>query len=410
MKRTSALLLLAIASLCVMAQRTLEVTVSNPLSLNRQYEPVVLDLKQYTADVVRSALVTQEGREVPCQLDDLDGDGNFDQLCFLTDIGKKEWQRFTVQLSSDGDPRQYEAKVYADMMLINRKVKSKNKQDFFISSLTVDKGTNPYSALHHHGPAFESELVAYRLYFDHRQTIDLYGKYHKGLELQQTQFYTDSVQKAAGYGDDVLWVGSSFGCGALRGWDGQDPQMLTDVDQRTMRLVSRGPLRTILEVIDANWKPTSESERLTLRTLYILYAGHRDVAVEATVTPTLVKPLFATGLVNVKNSEEFSDHKGLRGCWGSDWTVSAKDTLGHKRETVGLGICIPRQYVAKELVADKDNYPFVVQPVDRRLDYFITFCSDNETFGYHSAKEWFACLRSWKELLMHPVKVSVATK
>ena len=143
MKRTSALLLLAIASLCVMAQRTLEVTVSNPLSLNRQYEPVVLDLKQYTADVVRSALVTQEGREVPCQLDDLDGDGIFDQLCFLTDMGKKEWQRFTVQLSSDGEPRQYEAKVYADMMLINRKVKSKNKQDFFISSLTDDKGTKP---------------------------------------------------------------------------------------------------------------------------------------------------------------------------------------------------------------------------------------------------------------------------
>lgn len=407
MRRTFLLVLLTLICQLVLGQKTIEVAVSNPSKLAREAQPVVLCLNEYASFPVRSALVMLDGQEVPCQLDDINGDGIFDELCFLTDIDKSAKQTFCVDLLPTGEPRRYESKVYADMMLINRKVKSKNKQDFFISSLTVDKGTNPYSALHHHGPAFESELVAYRLYFDHRQTIDLYGKYRKGLELQQTQFYTDEEQKAAGYGDDVLWVGSSFGCGALRGWDGQDPQMLTDVDQRTMRLVSRGPLRTILEVIDANWKPTSESERLTLRTLYILYAGHRDVAVEATVTPTLAPVLLATGLVNVKNSEEYSDHKGLRGCWGSDWTVSAKDTLGHKRETVGLGICIPRKYVDKELVADKDNYPFVVKPVERRLNYYITFCSDNESFGYHSAKAWFDYLQAWKRELEQPLKIAV---
>lgn len=407
MKRTKTLLLLAIACQSVMAQRNLEITVTNPLNQSRESLPVVLTLSEYSTDAVRSALVTREGREVPCQLDDLNGDGIFDQLCFLTDIEQRGKQRFTVQLSAEGAPRNYESKVYAEMMLINRKAKTKNKQDFYISSLTVDKGTNPYSAMHHHGPAFESELVAYRVYFDHRQTVDLYGKYRKGLELQQTQFYTDDEQKAAGYGDDVLWVGTSFGCGALRGWDGQDPQMLTDVDHRTMRLVSRGPLRTILEIVDEGWKPTSEQERLTARTLYILYAGHRDVAVEVSLTPTLTNPLFATGLVNVKNSEEFSDRKGLRGCWGSDWTVGAKDTLGHKRETVGLGICIPRKHVDAELVADKDNYPFVVKPVDRRLNYFITFCSDNESFGYHSAKEWFAHLQAWKRELENPLQITV---
>ena len=162
MKRTKALLLLAVACQCVMAQRNLEITVTNPLNQSRESVPVVLTLSKYTTDAVRSALVTQEGREVPCQLDDMDHDGVFDQLCFLTNIDSRGKQRFTVQLSSEGSPRNYESKVYAEMMLINRKAKTKNKQDFYISSLTVDKGTNPYSAMHHHGPAFESELVAYR--------------------------------------------------------------------------------------------------------------------------------------------------------------------------------------------------------------------------------------------------------
>jgi len=410
MNRTLSLLLLTIFSQLLWAQKTIEVTVANPTKTERAVEPVVLVLDDYMTTPVRSALVSRNGQEIPCQLDDLNGDGRYDQLCFLTSLGKKEQQKFMVELSSDGKPRQYEAKVYADMMLTNKKIKSSNKQDLYISSLTVDNGTNPYWMLHHHGPAFENELVAYRIYFDHRQTVDTYGKYRKGLELKQTQFYPDQEQKAAGFGDDVLWVGNTFGCGALRGWDGKEPQMLKDVDHRTLRIVSRGPLRTIVEVIDDGWKPTPDLERIFARTLYILYAGRRDVQVQVGFEDILPQHTFSTGLINVKNSEEYSDKKGLRGCWGTDWPVSAKDSVGHKRETVGLGISIPKKYVAEELPANKDNYPFVVKPVANRLDYHITFGSDNETFGYHSAKEWFAYLQAWKRDLEQPVVIKATVK
>ena len=401
------LVLLTLICQLVLGQKTIEVAVTNPSKMAREAQPVVLCLKQYASFPVRSAVVTLDGQEIPCQLDDINADGIYDELCFLTDIDKNAKKTFRVELLPSGEPRRYESKVYAEMLLTNKKVKSSNKQDLYISSLTVDNGTNPYWMLHHHGPAFENELVGYRIYFDHRQTVDTYGKYRKGLELKHTQFYPSDDHKAAGFGDDVLWVGSTFGCGTLRGWDGQDPQMLTDVGHRTLRILSRGPLRTIVEVIDEDWKPTSETERLTANTLYILYAGRRDVAVRISLTPTLAPVLFATGLINIKNSVEYSDHKGLRGCWGIDWPVSAKDSVGHKRETVGLGICIPRKHVDKELVADKDNYPFVVKPVDCRLDYHITFGSDNESFGYHSANEWFDYLQAWKRELEQPLVVKV---
>ena len=110
------------------------------------------------------------------------------------------------------EPGIYSAR-YAQMNGLE--VTSENKQNLYISSLTVEKGTNPYWQLHHHGPAFENKLVAYRIYFDHRQTVDIYGKYHQGLELRDTQFYPDSLQKASGYGDDVLWVGSALNAWAV---------------------------------------------------------------------------------------------------------------------------------------------------------------------------------------------------
>ena len=53
--------------------------------------------------------------------------------------------------------------------------------------------------------------------------------------------------------------------------------------------------------------------------------------------------------------------------------------------------------------ADKHNYAYVVKPVEGELHYKITFCSDNETFGYHSDKEWYDFLKEWKEDLANPV-------
>lgn len=412
------------AAISVVAQvKTTTVTVENKSDIKVTAQPVVLRLplggsgyctsmaSAHTTCHVKSALVKLNGQEVPCQLDDLDGDKCYDELFFLTDIERHETQTFTVELSHEGEPRHYEPQVYAEMLLSNKKIAEENKQNLYISSLTVENGTNPYWQLHHHGPAFENKLVAYRIYFDHRQTVDIYGKYHQGLELRDTQFYPDSTQKANGFGDDVLWVGSTLGLGTLRGWNGQEPVMLEDVAHRTLRIIASGPLRTIVEVIDDGWNAptlapsTPNLAPLTMTTRYTLYAGRRDCMVDIRFDRPATDYQFATGIINVKNSVEHSDHEGLRGCWGTDWPVSAKDSIGHKRETVGLGICIPRQHVRQELPKDKRNYPFVVATDTDELHYAIAFTSDNEDFGYHSAESWFAFLNEWKKRLEAEVVV-----
>ena len=237
----------------------------------------------------------------------------------------------------------------------------------------------------------------------------LYGKYRKGLELKQTQFYPSKEQKAAGLGDDVLWVGETFGLGTLRGWDGQKPTMLENVDKRSQRIIARGPIRTIVEVKDKGWTPQTvagDAEPIDMTALYTLYAGRRECHVDVKFNKPASGYQFATGFINVKNSTEFSDKKGLRGCWGKDWPVSAKDSVGHKRETVGLGICIPEKYIASEEPANKDNYAYVLKTDTDELHYQITFCSDNETFGYHTDEDWYAFLKEWKDDISHPVKVT----
>ena len=398
MRKFLSLVMMAAFASTAMAQQTIQVTVENPTNAPRTDQPVVMSLAQYGQ--VQSALVKTGNEEIPCQLDDLNQDDTFDELCFLADLKAKEKKSYTVTLYAEGEPRQYPARVFAELLVRNSKVKEKNKHNNFLESITARGDcADPYHILHHHGVAFESELNGIRIYFDKRQTIDLYGKFQKRLELQETQFYTTKEQKAEGYGDDVLWVGNTFGLGAFRGWDGQQPTMIDPVRSRTQRIISYGPLRTIVELVDRGW------QKLNLTIRYTQYAGHRDTDVDVYFNKPVADYLFSTGIINVKGSEEYSDHQGLRGCWGTDWPSS--DHENFKPETVGLGICIPQSYIKSEEPANKDQYTFVVGTSDHHLSYKIIYCSANESFGYHSAKEWFDFLKNWKQTeVEQPVKVS----
>ena len=414
MKSTIFLWLLTCAALPLMAQKTIEVSVSNPSSQARKDQPVVLHLDRYGQDF-RSALVTCAGQEIPCQLDDLDQDEVFDELCFLADLDKKEQKRYTVTLYTEGEPRPYPARVYAEMVMGNSKDKKlkKNQQNNYIESITArGDAAYTYNLQHHHGVDFESELNGIRIYFDARQTLDLYGKYQKRLELKETQFYTDEDQKARGYGDDVLWVGQTFGLGAFRGWDGQQPTLVEPVRSRTQRIISYGPLRTIVELVDRGWQFPSDIRHqtspvnMTLR--YTQYAGHRDTDVDVLFNKDVSDYRFSTGIINVKGSEEFSDKKGLRACWGTDYPST--DTLKWKRETVGLAVYVPQKNIVSEEPANKDNYAFVLQVPGSSMHYKVNYTSANEQFGYHSADEWFKYLKAWKREIEQPVVVRMKSE
>ena len=222
--------LAAIFASAAFAQQNISISVTNPLAVDRADQPVVISLADYGE--VRRAIVTYDGAEIPCQLDDLDQDEVYDELCVLADLKSKQRKNYSVELFYDecDEPAKYPARVFAEMLIRNDKVKEKNKHNNFIESITARGDcANSYNLQHHHGVDFESELNGIRIYFDKRQTLELYGKFQKRLELEATQFYTQPDQKSKGYGDDVLWVGNTFGLGAFRGWDGSQPTMIDPV-------------------------------------------------------------------------------------------------------------------------------------------------------------------------------------
>lgn len=394
-------LLIMAAALGLQAQeKEIILTVSNTWKEAKQNEPVVLSIDELKPGFTVQSVVVKEGTtEIPCQLDDLNGDSQADELAFLLDMPAKSKRHITVTLSAAKSDKTYPAQVYAQMMLSDKKKKYPK-----IQSLTVPGESDVYNCLHHHGPAFESELVAYRIYFDKRQTVDTYGKSRKGLEIAETLFYPTDEHKAQGYGDDVLWVGSTCGGGTLKGWEDGKPTHIIPA-LRTECIRAYGPLRTVVDIIDTDWN--YQGKTITMTTRYILYGGHRDVRVEVSFKEPLADETFCAGVINVKDSDHYSDHKGLIGCWGTDWPAGANDTIGHKLETVGLAVCIPHEYVKEEQPVTENLTYTVGAEGETSFTYHLSFASLRETFGFKNAKEWFDYMKQWKKGLEHPCKVEV---
>ena len=386
--------------------KTIKVKLTNPLNVKRSDVPVVVSLHDVQFNVV-DAVVKDGDREVSSQIDDLDRNLRNDELAFVIDMEAKGKKTLTVELYSDKQTeRNYPRRTYGDMIVRDFKTKKKNKFPGYIHSLSAPEGVDVFHLLHHHGADFESELVAYRVYFDERQTYDLYGKYNKQLELQTSQFYPDDEQLAAGYGDDVLWAGQTVGLGALRGWDGQKPTMVSPVKSRGQRMVASGPVRTIVELTDEGWQLGGQT--FNIRQNVIIYAGHRDCEVQVYQDAPVKEVQFATGVINL-NDKMYSDHKGLVGDWGGNWPNGAKDSIaGKPKIVVGLAVNVPEKYVISEPANQKDQFLYTLgMKGSDRLTYNMAFTCDKETFGFKDAKEWFAWMKQWKKELDNPVKVTV---
>lgn len=364
--------------------------------------PVCVSLNDLRASFsVRSVKVTDGSSEIPSQLDDMDADSQPDELAFVVDMAAGETKRVEIALSDERTQSEYPQRVYATMLARDTK-KGKHAE---IRSVTVPGDVNFYNMIYGHGPMFESELVGYRIYFNAKQTVDPYGKFTKGLELEESRFYPNDEQLAKGFGDDVLMVGNSCGVGALKGWNGEKAVHIEPVAFRTERILAKGPVSVIAEVKVEGWEYQGSLLNMTNR--YTLYAGHRDLIVDTFFDSPLKKESFCTGVQNIMGTEtvSYSDHKGLVGSWGRHWPVA--DTVKYAKETVGIATFIPRKYIGRE-VSDKDNFLYTISAGgETSFRYYTMFTSRKERFGFEDSSAWFSYMNEWKRKLENPVEVKI---
>lgn len=238
-----------------------------------------------------------------------------------------------------------------------------------------------YDSLYGHGGVIENPWVAYRVYIDNRQSLDLYVKQTPQLELDVTGFYTTPEQLQQGYGCDVLWAGKSIGAGSFRGFQGGNPVTIDTVAIRGQRVIDK----QTLQAFDKDW--IFNGHPIQMKQNYTMKPDSRDLWVEIELEGYQPEDMFCTGIQKLEEHQGgFITAGGVAGSWGRNVPDKNHPELV---ETVGLGIAVDPVNIVKTQ-EDELNYLVFVKPdKDGKIRYRVTACGDREKDGFKNMESWF---------------------
>ena len=259
-----------------------------------------------------------------------------------------------------------------------------------ITEWTDTPDNDTYHSLHHHGVAVESELMAYRIYFDKKQTIDVYCKRTPRLELGSSYWYPNDSLLALGYGDDILRVSGTVGVGSVKYWNGKKHTHIEPVAERQQRIVRQSRSAATIEVAVKDWQ--IEGKQVDMAVQYTLRAGHRAMRCDVTLSEPIEGLCTGVQSIPAKPTEQQQSdwvcdelpNGILLASWGTDWPVN--DTVKYAKETVGLAVFIPKEY-AGEPVYDKSNNLCILRQTEDR----------SQKSGSYHAHFYLTCVGATKE-------------
>lgn len=394
MKLKSAIMLAATMALTANAAEPVkfQLDFTNPLDERVVGIPVVIPLAEYgdvkTANVYGS-------HDIPFQLDDLDRDGVADELVFLLNIDPGYTKHIKITLNDTIGPQTFEQKSRAYLKLRDEKKKYPE-----IDAITYPGNSDNsiiYNTIYGHGAVMESMLNAWRIYVDNRQSIDLYGKKARQLELETTGFYTTPEQSAQGYGRDILWAGKSVAAGSFRGLTDGQPATIDSVSKRTQRIIASGPIRSIIEVEDEGWMINGKKVNMLQR--YTQYGLNPYFTAEIFLEGPGADQVFCTGVQKIGDDggEGFIADGGLAGSWG---TNLPDKNYPEMTETLGIGIQVEPENLVKAR-EDNLNYLMEVKPDSNgKITYYVNFVSAMEKNAPKNLDEWRKRLEHWQRVVL----------
>lgn len=353
--------------------KVLKLSITNPTSDTRTAENIVVsvaDLKRIAADFKPASVIvttsdaatldqdtnTLETIELPSQADDIDGDLKIDELAFQIDLNPRQTRIVTIAY---GDPATI-ARLRGD----------------------YPKRTHAKFTTRFEGMGWESDTTAWRLYFDQRNAIDLYGKRRAGLYLELFGSPEYDYHEESPFGRDIYKIGAALGIGAVGALVDGKVLKVSDVAERTWRIVADGPVRSIVELSYKGWKIKERSVDLTSR--MTIWAGERGfehrIAAKNADGITLVTGLpRKPGLTEITSAETGSPWR-LISTWGHQvLKTGATATESLPDQNLGLLVFVPPVPSGPVTApSDPDNHLATIHLKDGVAQWYVAGAWDQE--------------------------------
>ncbi len=346
----------------------IKLAVENPTARDWPAADIVIrvaDLRKVAADfrpgsfivtATDAATVDQDAAvlrsvELPAQADDLDGDNKADEIAFQIDLQPHQTRIVTIS--------------YGDADRIWRL-----RSDY-------PHRTGALFATKIEGLGWESERNAWRIYFDPRNAIDLYGKRRLSLQLPMFAAPDYDYHAESPEGRDIYKVGDAIGIGAVAALVDGKVVKVADVAGRNWRILATGPVRSIVELSYDGWNVGGQ--RVQLRSRITQWAGERGFVHAITATPSY-PATYVTGLPRKRGLDPLTSAGDAPVAWLATWGEQAVAPGATATEAVpgqNLGLAVLTAAPGVAFSGDADNH-FVQLKLER------------------GAAEWY-CLAAWDQ-------------
>lgn len=354
---------------------------------------------------------------------DRDGNGDKDGIFVLADIDSKQSLVWQLKSGDHMPPLAKSKKLTQAEISIKEGGKwvphpiAEGKQAYQggtfknVDSVTLPAFYRDHSTwIRYEGPGIESDKVAYRIYLDHRNGFDIFGKTVSEPVLQNIgQDGYESYHKMRDWGMDILKVGSSLGAGGFGFWSGDKLTLVSDTQSRRARIIENGDLYSSFAIDYDQW--LVDGERRDVSALFSMHGGSRLVHTRIAMDKAL--PNLAIGVVKHPETEF------LQGKMESDneSSYSYIGSWGQQSESgdhLGMAVIFKTKQFERT-VDDTTSYVALLQPEvgaeSTVLEYyFVAAWQGEHGSGIDSKQDFVTYLEDEAQKLSQPLNITVAQR
>jgi hypothetical protein len=364
--------------------------IENPLPEERKDEVIILTRNEVAAKLAIPAekmpVFSIDGRQLASQVDDLDGDGKWDEVVILLTVAPSATPKMIVSFVDSSEYPVFTKRTNLRLGILQPDG-SYAEVDNYLAPSCRDSFKIIAQA---ESVSWENDKFGFRTYFDCRNVKDLFGKIKPGMIIDGlNQPGASDYHTLADWGMDVLHCGSSLGSGGIALLWNDSLYRLGSTDVYEFQKIVEGPVRSVFELRYKGW--LVDSLHLEAVEKISVYPGKYWFQSDVTVKGLPEGAQIVTGIVTSKLTREpfRFDANGFT-CIGTHGIQSLNN------DELGMAVIVPQESAVKiARTTDIDYFARGFQTVKEKSFSNIisqTYYISQKAVDNQPSRHWFSAV------------------
>lgn len=283
---------------------------------------------------------SRKGEVLPCQVDDVNGDGLWDEIFVPIDMTPRQQKIIILDFVEESDFPEFEARTNVRLGDASRK----DYPDLTRAERLEGVSYHNYSGVTEasfqmEGVGWENDKVGFRNYLDQRNGMDIFGKLTDKMVLDKVGLPEEtSYHEPNTWGMDVLKVGTSLGAGGIAYMYKDSIYRVGDNGTGTFELMFEGSFRSRLKFTYSDWDV--DGNKMNVDQQIGISAGKHCYQSIVSYSGGDIDMDLVVGIVNIKSQElhvfKAGDHHTV---------LLTHDHQAEDSSLLAMGLMVPNQYL-----------------------------------------------------------------